>query len=763
MAQPALARCRRRIVVRGAVQGVGFRPEVYRLARALGLAGSVRNTAHGVEIDVEGAPDATDSLQDALRALPPPVRIDRLAVETLVPAGAADFVIAPSAAGQGDALPLPDRAPCADCLAELRDPADRRHRHPFISCSRCGPRYSLIAAMPYDRARTAMAAFNPCVACADEYADPASRRFHHQANACPACGPQLAFHDRAGRRLDAGDGALERAADLLRGGGILALKGLGGFQLLVDARDGAAIARLRERKHRPHKPLAVMFADIAALHAACRVSAAERALLESPAAPIVLLDRRGQDLPDALAPGNPRLGAMLPTTPLHVLLLDALGFPVVATSGNASGEPLCADNDQALTRLAGIADAFLLHDRAIVQPLDDSVMQLAAGAPQTLRLARGLAPLALDHAGGHAGDGAVLALGGHLKNALAVGGAGRIVAGPYIGDLDSVVSRERFAAGTQSLPALAGCQPTQLACDLHPDYASSQWAASDPRPRQAVQHHHAHVAAVLVEHGLAGEVLGVAFDGAGLGDDGTLWGGEFLLGDCRQVRRVAWLRPFPLPGGERAAREPRRSALGLLYGAYGPELGGETPAFAAAERRTLLQALERGVNAPLTSSVGRLFDAVAALLGLCQAASFEGQAAAALQAAAERVPAQSPYPVDLAGDGDGWLIDWRPMLAALLRERAANTPAARIAARFHATLAAVVTDVAIRLHARRVVLAGGCFQNRRLLWETRAALQRAGIAVWWPQRLPPGDGALACGQAAVVMARRDRPPSDGAN
>jgi hydrogenase maturation protein HypF len=761
MAQPALARCRRRIVVRGAVQGVGFRPEVYRLARALGLAGSVRNTPHGVEIDIEGAPDATDALQDALRGLPPPVRIDRLQVEVLRPAGTADFVILPSAAGHGDALPLPDMAPCADCLAELCDPADRRHRHPFISCSRCGPRYSLIAAMPYDRARTAMAAFNPCVACADEYADPASRRFHHQANACLACGPQLAFHDRAGRRLDGGDGALERAVDLLRGGGILALKGLGGFQLLVDARDGAAIARLRERKHRPHKPLAVMFADLAALRAACRVSAAEQALLESPAAPIVLLDRRSPDLPEVLAPGNPRLGAMLPTTPLHVLLLDALGFPVVATSGNASGEPLCADNDQALTRLASIADAFLLHDRAILQPLDDSVMQLAAGAPQTLRLARGLAPLALDHA--NAGDGAVLALGGHQKNALAVGGAGRIVAGPHIGDLDGVMARGRFAAATQSLPAVAGCQPTQLACDRHPDYASSAWAAADPRPTEAIQHHHAHVAAVLAEHGLAGEVLGVAFDGAGLGADGTLWGGEFLLGDGRQVRRVARLRPFPLPGGERAAREPRRSALGLLYGAYGPGLGGEALDFAASEQHTLVMALERGINAPLTSSVGRLFDAVAALLGLCQVMSFEGQAAQALQAAAERVPAQPPYPVDLACDGDGRLIDWRPMLAALLGERAAGQPVALIAARFHATLAAVVTNLAMRLHACGVVLAGGCFQNRRLLGETRAALQGAGIAVWWPQRLPPGDGALAVGQAAVVMARRDRPANDGAN
>lgn len=749
----AAARRRLRIRVRGAVQGVGFRPQVYRLAVALGLAGRVRNDPQGVEIDIEGDPGAAESLLAALRTLPPPVRVDGLDCVAVPPTGDDGFVIAASEDGAGAALPLPDLAPCADCLAELRDPADRRHRYPFLSCTACGPRYSIIAAMPYDRERTAMAAFTPCPACAAECADPASRRFHHQANACPACGPRLRFCDAAGTAQARDGAALLAAVKLLRDGGILALKGLGGFQLLVDARDTAAVARLRARKHRPHKPLAVMFADLAAVHAACLAGPLEQALLQSSAAPIVLLDARPGVLAPNLAPDNPRLGAMLPSTPLHVLLLQDLGFPVVATSGNAGGEPLCVADDEALARLGGIADAFLLHDRAIVQPLDDSVMQVAAGRPQTLRLARGLAPLALDHAG----DAAVLALGGHLKNALAVGGAGRIVVGPYLGDLDTALALERFASATAQLPALAGGPPARLACDGHPDYASTRWAATDPRPRRAVQHHHAHLAAVLAEHGLQGEVLGVIFDGAGLGEDGTLWGGEFLYGDSRQVRRVARWRSFPLPGGERAAREPRRSALGLLYGACGPDLHDQTPGFTAQERRTLLQALERGINAPLTGSVGRLFDAVAALLGLCQVLSFEGQAAQALQVAAERVPTQTPYPVELANDGDGWLIDWRPMLAAVLGERAAGQPVARIAARFHATLAATVVDVARRLRAERVVLAGGCFQNRRLLGETRAALEDAGLAVWWPMRLPPGDGALACGQAAVVMARPDRP------
>ncbi|MGE0809059.1 MAG: carbamoyltransferase HypF [Immundisolibacter sp.] len=739
---------RARIVVAGAVQGVGFRPYVYRLAVGLGLAGCVRNAPAGVEIEAEGSEAAIAALLDGLRAAPAPARVERVECAWLAPLGARGFVVAASDEAPGTALPLPDLAPCAGCLAELRDPAARRFGYAFTSCSHCGPRYSLIAALPYDRARTAMAAFTLCAACTAEYADPASRRFRHEANACPACGPRLTFCDAQGRPLSDGEDALAMAAALLRGGGILALKGAGGFQLLTDARDGAAIARLRERKHRPHKPLAVIFADLAALGAVCRVSPAEQALLVSSAAPIVLLDRCSDALPTNLAPGNPRLGAMLPSTPLHVLLLERLGFPVVATSGNASGEPLCADNDEALAHLAGIADGFLLHDRAILHPLDDSVMQIASGRAQVLRLARGLTPLAL--AGG---EPAVLALGGQLKSALAVGGGGRIVAGPHIGDLDTALALVRFDAVSVTLPALAGVAPQALVHDAHPDYASSVWAIRDPRPAIAVQHHHAHVAAVMAEHGLDGEVLGVAFDGAGLGGDGTLWGGEFLCGDGAQLRRVAWLRPFPLPGGERAAREPRRAALGLLYAAYGPGLGGVTLPFSAAEQRTLLQALERRVNAPLTSSVGRLFDAVAALLGLCEVASFEGQAAAAVQAAAEAAPAQTPYPLPLVQHGDGLVADWAPLLGAVLADRAAGVAVPEIAARFHAALAALVPAVAARVGAARVVLAGGCFQNRRLLDETRAALENGGLAVFWPQRLPPGDGGLAVGQAAVAQAR----------
>jgi hydrogenase maturation protein HypF len=477
-----------------------------------------------------------------------------------------------------------------------------------------------------------------------------------------------------------------------------------------------------------------------------------------------------------------RLGALLPYSPLHALLLDRLGFPVVATSGNRAGEPLCTTTADAQARLAGIADVFLVHDRPILRALDDSLVQMTAGRLQVLRLARGYAPLAVNCS---EATEPVLALGGHLKAALAVGGEGRFVLGQHLGDLDNSAALAGFDAAARELPVLAGVRPARLACDAHPDYASSLRAAGLGQPVQRVQHHHAHVATVMAEHGLGGDLLGVAFDGAGLGSDGALWGGEFLLASRQRFRRVAWLRPFPLPGGEQAAREPRRAALGLLYARFGPDLSAfDLPplrAFSPAERRALLSAVERGINAPLTSSVGRLFDAVAALLGLCQRMSFEGQAALALQTAAEAAPPQAPYPLPLVGmdpdfsiipahagiqhpvqldvtaqGGDeerGLIADWQPWLDALLADLAAGMSTPLIAGRFHATLAALIVSVARRLGARRVALAGGCFQNRLLLELTAARLADVGVAVFWPQQVPPGDGGLALGQAAVCAAQ----------
>ncbi len=781
MARPAVQAALRRVCVNvsGAVQGVGFRPYVYRLAAALDLRGWVRNTPRGVQIEAEGDPAALAALLDGLRAAPAPARVDAIETDFRTLTGASGFTVAASQPGTGPALPLPDLAICADCLADIRDPASRRFDHAFTSCSRCGPRYSIIASLPYDRSRTAMAGFAMCPACAAEYADPADRRFHHQANACPACGPRLALQDAASRILARDAAALGAAADRLRAGGIVALMGIGGFQLLVDARDEAAVARLRARKRRPDKPFAVMFPDVGAVQAACISTPDERALLAGPAAPIVLLTRGADRLAPSVAPGQMRLGALLPYSPLHALLLDRLGFPVVATSGNRAGEPLCMTSAQAHACLADIADVFLVHDRPILRALDDSLVQMTAGRPQVLRLARGYAPLAVDCPDA---TEPVLALGGHLKGAVAVSEAGRFVLGHHLGDLDNSAALVGFDAAARELPALAGVRPARLACDAHPDYASSLRAAGFGLPVQRVQHHHAHVAAVMAEHGLDGDLLGVAFDGAGLGSDGALWGGEFLLASRQDFRRVAWLRPFPLPGGEQAAREPRRAALGLLYARFGPDLSAfDLPllrAFSPAERGTLLSALERGINTPLTSSVGRLFDAVAALLGLCQRMSFEGQAALALQTAAEAAPLQAPYPLPLVGmdpdfsvipahagiqcpvhacattfdgDGEGGLIaDWQPLLDALLADLAAGVATPHIAGRFHAALAALVVAVAAQVGAQRVVLAGGCFQNRLLLELTAARLADAGVAVFWPQRVPPGDGGLAVGQAAVA-------------
>lgn len=744
-------RQRLRIAVTGAVQGVGFRPYTYRLACQLGLAGSVRNTPVGVEIDAQGEPAALHQLLAGLRAAPAPARVDQVQAQPCRADDRTTFVVAESSLGAGDALPLPDLALCADCLAEIRDPASRRFDYAFTSCSRCGPRYSIIAGLPYDRARTGMAGFTLCPACTVEYADPTDRRFQHQANACPACGPRLWLADGDGQSLAQSTAALAGAAALLRGGGVLALKGLGGFQLLVDARDRAAVARLRERKARPDKPFAVMYPELEAVQLACHVSAVARAALTSAAAPIVLLPRRADGLASNVAPGNPRLGVMLPYTPLHRLLLDRLDFPVVATSGNVAGEPLCSENAHALARLAGVADAFLLHDRPIQRALDDSVVQIVRGVPQVLRAARGYTPLSVACG---PGDGAVLAFGGHLKAALAVGGDRRIVLGQHLGDLDSAAALAGFDAAVQELPTLTGTAPTLVVCDAHPDYASSLRAGALGLPLRRVQHHHAHVVAVMAEHDLDGEVLGVAWDGSGLGDDGTLWGGEFFACTRQAYQRRAWLWPFPLPGGERAAREPRRAALGLLHAAYGEAAGAlDLPplrAFTADERRSLHRAIGRGINAPLTSSIGRLFDAVAALLDLCQQMSFEGQAAQALQSAAEAAGPAAPYPLPLRTALDGHVADWGPLLAALLSDVAAGTPAGVISMRFHAGLANLIVAVTRQFGAGRVVLAGGCFQNALLLDLTAGRLADAGVAVFWPQRLPPGDGGLAVGQAAVA-------------
>lgn len=747
---------RLRVAVEGIVQGVGFRPAVFRLAEAHGLTGWVRNRPEGVELEVQGPEPATSAFLRALREeVPPPARVDRLVSQALPErAEESAFEIRDSGAGE-EVRPVvpPDLATCPECAREVATPGERRHRYPFTNCTYCGPRYTIIEGLPYDRPRTSMKGFPLCPACEQEYRDPRNRRFHAQPVACPVCGPRLSLVAPGGAPRAEGEAALQAAAELLRRGGVLALKGLGGYQLLVDATSDAAVARLRHRKHREEKPFAVMFQDLASLQSACEAGAAETGLLTGPEAPILLLRRRpGAPVAAAVAPGNPRLGAFLPYTPLHRLLLEAVGGPVVCTSGNLSDEPMAFGDDEARARLGALADAFLVHDRPIVRPVDDSVMRLDADGPTFLRRARGYAPLAVP-----LGDGGppVLALGGHQKNTVALLAGGQVVLSQHLGDLASPEGADLLARTLADLLAFFRVRPEQLACDLHPDYASTRLAerlaAEWGLPLLRVQHHHAHGAACVAEHGLRSPVLALAWDGSGYGADGTIWGGEALVVAGATFRRVGHLRPFPLPGGEAAVRDPKRSALGLVGAVLGP---GRIPAsllaaFEEAELGVLQAMLARDLNCPRTSSLGRLFDAVAALTGIRERRGFEGQAAMELEFAAERAAPEHAYGWAFSGQ-EVRVADPAPLVAELLRDRAAGAAPEALARRFHAALADLALAWARHAGLRDVALAGGCFQNALLTTLVTARLSEAGFRVHRHRRFPPNDGSLALGQAAVA-------------
>jgi hydrogenase maturation protein HypF len=761
------------VTVQGTVQGIGFRPFLYREAARGGLTGWVRNRTDGVELEVQGTPGAVEAFLDALHTRPPPAaRITTFAVSHREPVAESHFVIAGSDAA-GPARPsLPaDLAPCPACRRELGDPADRRHGYPFTNCTYCGPRYSIVEGLPYDRPRTVMRAFPLCPACLAEYESPGDRRFHAQPVACPACGPALRYLDPHGRPLAAAAAALTRAVATVRDGGIVALKGVGGYQLLCDATSAEAVVRLRDRKQREAKPFAVMFphpeplaADAergarAALDGYVSLGEAERALLTSPAAPIVLARKRtgpgARALAAHVAENNPYLGVMLPASPLHLLFMEALGGPAVCTSGNLAGEPLCTDDAEALARLAGIADGYLVHDRPIVRPVDDSVTRAVTGGPLLLRRARGYAPRPLELA--EPVDG-ILAVGAQLKNTVALGIGHEAVMSQHLGDLDSVAAAELLAATVDDLLGFFNVAPRAVACDLHPDYVSTRYAEQLAKrlavPLLRVQHHHAHAAAVMAEHGLAA-ALALAWDGTGHGDDGLPWGGEVLRCEGMQATRVAHLRPFPLPGGDAAARDPRRSALGLLF-AHDPSLAARYAAawYPRADAEALLALLASGKYAPRTTSVGRLFDAVAALLGLAAENRFEGEAAMALEFAAVDAGAVPAYALPLDGGANGCgRLDWGPLLGELLGDLAAHVSPARISARFHAALGAGALAAAQASGAGAVALAGGCFQNARLVEELTARFAQNGITVYRAVEVPPNDGGIALGQL-LVAARR---------
>lgn len=768
------APARARVAVRGLVQGVGFRPFIHRLAGSLSLTGWVRNDPSGAQVEVEGRRAAVEDFLARLGAEPPsPCRILHVETVWLSPRGPGGFQILPSVTdGVSTALILPDLAMCADCRRELHDPADRRHRYPFINCTQCGPRYSIIRSLPYDRARTSMSGFALCPDCRREYEDPADRRFHAEPIACPRCGPRLALRDPHGKTLDEGESALRSAVEALRDGRILALKGLGGFQLLVRADLDSPVARLRRRKRREAKPLAVMCRSIETVRLYGEVSTDEERLLASSAAPIVLLSRRSPALASlaaSVAPENPWLGVMLPYTPLHHLLLTELDLPLVATSGNLSDEPLCIDECEALQRLAGVADLFLVHDRPIVRPVDDSVARVLLGTTQVLRRARGYAPLPtpLPSGGGRSGSGPILAVGAHLKNTLAMARDGEVFLSQHLGDLETARAAEVFEQTLESLPRLLDIVPESIAMDLHPDYLTTQRAATLPGRHFAIPHHEAHAWACLADNELPLPALALCWDGAGLGPDGTIWGGEFLELTARDCRRRAWVRPFPIPGGDRAARDPRRSALGLLHAARLLEnpagLGYLAEVFTGIEASVLRTLLASAHHAPRTSSLGRLFDALASLLRLTHASRYEGEAAQRLEWAAWRAWQRGePSPIDplgalvLAERDPGLEVDWQPFLESLL-DRDPGLPSDGWALAWHRALAGMAAAVARRLLPERVLLTGGCFQNRLLTELTVAALRADGFNVYWHQRIPPNDGGIALGQAAAVSVRTARP------
>lgn len=759
---------RRAIDIVGVVQGVGFRPFVHALATRMNLSGFVTNRGGRVQVEVEGNGEALNRFEHELTASAPPLaRIESIAACDVTPLGEHGFRIAPSVFDAHPSVYIsPDVATCDACLAELNDRHNRRYRYPFINCTACGPRLTIITGSPYDRQRTTMAGFVMCARCRSEYEDPRDRRFHAEPIACADCGPRLTAVDRDGRESD-GD-AIAAAVAVLAEGKIVAVKGLGGFHLACDATNDAAVGELRRRKHRDEKPFALMLADAAAVAALCELSAAERVLLESSARPIVLLRRRAgaeARIAHSVAPHAGWLGVMLPYTPLHHLLTAAVErTPLVMTSGNRSDEPIAVANDDARERLGDIADLFLAHDRGIHVRGEDSVVRQVGDAPVIIRRSRGYAPAPVRLP--FECRSPILAVGGQLKNTFALGLGRNAFVSHHTGDLDEWLAFEAFVRDVELYQRTFELTPEVVAYDLHPDYASTRFALDlSGVTHVGVQHHHAHVASCMAEHALAGPVIGVAWDGAGWGPDGVVWGGEFLVGDMREMRRAACFRQVPLPGGDRAAREPWRMALAHLTDAD-IDAADALSDIASSARRTVAQMIERGVNAPLTSSVGRLFDAVAVLCGGAASTTFEGQAAMWLESLAGAAAVAEVYPFAITASTDRLLphqVDTRPLIEAVERDRRRGSAPALIARRFHSTLAAVAVSVAQRVRAETglstVVLSGGVFVNAILTDELQKRLAGEGFEVYRHRVVSPGDGGLSLGQLAVgaaVTASKER-------
>ncbi|MBI5529070.1 MAG: carbamoyltransferase HypF [Deltaproteobacteria bacterium] len=806
---------RRRVVLRGVTQGVGFRPTVYRYARGFAVTGFVRNDSDGVTIEVEGEPCEVSRFEEGLAgAIPPLSRIDSREAADVPPAGGESFAIEASSEPRGGVPPIPaDIATCPECFSELSDPQNRRSGYPFITCTLCGPRFTIVRSSPYDRERTSMKPFSMCPECAREYAEPGDRRFHSETNSCETCGPRLALLDPGGGTVGAGHAAVEAAAEKIAQGGIVAVKGMGGFHLACDARNESAIDELRRRKGRAEKPFAVMVRDVEAAGKVAALTEEDKRLLLSPVAPIIIATRVATcDLPVSIAPGNPTIGVFIAYTPLHRLLFDAvpphasslMPHAFVMTSGNRSDEPIAIGNDEALSRLDGIADAFLVHDREIVCRADDSILRRLGGRAVVFRRSRGIVPEGIKV---HVPGPDVLALGGELKNTVAVLAGEFVYPSPHIGDLETAEAHDHFRASIEMMQEFTGCRPDVIACDMHPEYLSTKFALDlegkeadlggsrtplRAAPHQAlfcasmgnesgaalrearpppkaqeklrqdvrviqVQHHHAHVAACMVEHGLLGPVIGVSFDGTGYGPDGTVWGGEFLVADYGGFKRAGTLKPVPMPGGAKAIREPFRMATGFLSGMAGtpPERVLANMGMTEAEFVTYSAIARQAEFSPLTSSAGRLFDAVAAIAGIARLSTFEGQAAMALEAAAARADGRDDSYPCVVNRVDGRMVVDTPLLVAQIAEDVSSGVRPEVIARkFHDSLAAAVLAVCIAIRGdtglESVVLTGGVFQNAIMTELCENALRGTGFSVYRHARIPPNDGGISVGQAVVA-------------
>ena len=754
---------RLRMEIHGAVQGVGFRPFIYRLADSFNVTGWVCNTAAGVILEVEGEEAVLRRFGEAVEKEKPAISIIQdITREYMDPVGYIGFKIRKSTGGEKRVFVLPDISTCDDCLEEIMDPENRRYRYPFTNCTNCGPRYSIINSIPYDRSGTTMAGFHMCKKCLSEYEDPSNRRFHAQPNACPECGPHLELLDHSGKILSERDDAVRRTASAVLDGRIVAVKGLGGFHLIALAKSDEAVLLLRKRKGRKTKPFALMFPSSDMISSFCEVSDMEQNLLKSPESPIVLLKKReyhgsSNKLSDSISPWNPDLGIMLPYTPLHHLLLKEVGEPVVATSGNLSDEPICTDEEEALIRLSGLADLFLIHNRPIARHVDDSIVRVVDGREMVLRRARGYAPLPVRM---NKESGVILAAGAHLKNTLALSIGNSVFVSQHIGDMETPQALKAYEEVWSSIESLYHAVPDKVIHDMHPDYFSTKYALESGLPAFPVQHHVAHVFSCMLDNGSNPPLLGVSWDGTGYGTDGTIWGGEFFYIGKESVERIAHLRRFRLPGGEKAIREPRRSALGILSEIFDdPERYIPSDVFTKKEDTVLKRMLKNDLNSPSTSSAGRLFDAVSSMVGLCQMNEFEGQAAMLLEYAVAGVETDDSYHLLLdRSAGKPWILDWEPLISDIIKDISIGEKISMISARFHNALARGILSVAESAGEEKVVLSGGCFQNVYLTERTADLLRKKGFMPILHRRIPPNDGGIAPGQifAAVNLHEQMR-------